>query len=222
MVHVKKDGLKTTEIWYTRQFYDNMFGTELPWNSTPFTTSYDDWKKNPTFCTVFTLPVSECVCMCRYTSVLKYCSVLKCFVEESHQLFGFLRLLPCLYSLSLHRSSDVLPRCLSLFACDPSQLLLYNGLLLLIPVQAHTQLYLHACCQAMIHSLQFLNLPLSYSVLSFVLVLWFTLGENPGKNESPSNVQSYPLWELQYLVLIFISNSLDIYSQYMYIVILET
>lgn len=118
---------------------------------------------------------SECVCMRRYTSVLKYCAVLKCFVEESHQLFGFLRLLPRLYSLSLHRSSDVLPRCLSLFACDPSQLLLYNGLLLLIPVQAHTQLYLHACCQAMIHSLQFLNLPLSFSVLSFVLVLVSTM-----------------------------------------------
>lgn len=107
-------------------------------------------KNNLTLCTVFTLPASGWS-QCLHASLCFCPEVLCCaevFVEESHQLFGFLRLLPRLYSLSLHRSSDVLPRCLSLFTCDASQLLLYNGLLLLIPVQAHTQLYLHACCQA--------------------------------------------------------------------------
>lgn len=78
---------------------------------------------------------------------LNFCPEVLCcaevFVEESHQLFGFLRLLPRLNSLSLHRSSDVLPGCLSLFACDASQLLLYNGLLLLIPEQAHTHSFIY-------------------------------------------------------------------------------
>lgn len=139
-------------------------------------------KKKKTFCTVFTSLVSENsgVRVCLHAS-LHFCPEVLCcaevIVEESHQLFGFLRLLPCLYSLSLHRSSDVLPGCLSLFTCDASQLLLYNGLLLLIPEQAHThtQLYLQACCQAMIHSLQFSILPQSVSVLSLVLKLASTV-----------------------------------------------
>jgi len=143
-----------------------------------------------------------------FTSVLKYCA--EVFVEESHQLFGFLRLLPRLYSLSLHRSSNVLPRCLSLFACDPGQLLLYNGLLLLIPVQAHTDLFI--CLLPSHDSLTAVLKPTAVFCSLFLcsFQLWFTLGENPGKSESHSYLQSYPLRELQYLVLIFMSYSLDI------------
>lgn len=106
---------------------------------------------------------SERICMHRSTSVLKY-------GEVSHQLFGFLWLLPRLCSLSLHRSSDVLMRCLSLLACDASQLLLYNGLLLFIPAQTHTLLYWLACCQAMIQKLQFLLWPLGGIILSTALI----------------------------------------------------
>lgn len=108
--------------------------TKLPWQK----------EKKLTLCSVFTSLVWEYseVRVCLHASS-HFCP--EVFVEESHQLFGFLRLLPRLYSFSLHRSSDVLPGCLSLFACDASQLLLYNGLLLLIPVQAHTDKPLFTC-----------------------------------------------------------------------------
>ncbi len=161
--------------------------------------------KKLTFRTVFTLLVSENsgARVCLHASLHLCPEVLCCaevFVEESHQLFGFLRLLPCLYSLSLHRSSDVLPGCLSLFACDASQLLLYNGLLLLIPEQAHTHSFIYkpvakpwfTHCSSQSYHRASVFCPLFLSLPQ----VWFTLEQHPGKNESSSNLRSLPLWEL--------------------------